>query len=373
MFRWPANALIANNRSVGRQPLSYVRGSDWTVRVSSDASHDREGVVPAWRTSPGGKAARYVLATILCAAALTAQTTVFKTKVQLVHVIATVKNPDGQPVGALEKSDFTISDNGVRQEIAFFQRTTEQALSIVLLIDTSGSTAKDLKYETDSAAKFLHVLLSEGNPQDAVALYSFNYEVREEHGFTRNYTALENRLKLLHGEAGTSLYDAIHLAARALEPREGRKVIVVITDGGNTTSSVDIQTALKEAQFADAVIYPVVVIPITNEAGRNTGGEHSLIFMAQRTGGRTFFPDVGKLDKAFADIITELRTQYLLSFYPQGVPLTKDPYHKLQVATGLPDLRVSARDGYYGDAEGAGSADARTTVSPNGRKKRPQQ
>jgi Ca-activated chloride channel family protein len=319
-----------------------------------------------WPARPIGVAA-------LCAAALTAQPAVFKTKVQLVHVIATVKNPAGEPVGALEKSDFTISDNGVRQEIAFFQRTTEQPLSIVLLIDTSGSTAKDLKYETDSAAKFLHALLTEGNPQDAVALYSFNYEVREEHNFTRNYAALDARLKLLHGEAGTSLYDAIHLGARALEPREGRKVIVVITDGGNTTSSVDIHTALKQAQFADAVVYPVVVIPITNNAGRNTGGENALFFLAQSTGGRTFYPDVGKLDKAFLDIITELRTQYLLSFYPQGVPLTKDPYHKLKVTATSSDLRVSARDGYYGDAEGAGSADARTAVSPNGRKKRPQQ
>ena len=317
------------------------------------------------------RALRHIGAAFLCAAALTAQSTVFKTKVQLVHVIATVKNPDGDPVGALQKSDFTISDNGVRQDIAFFQRTTEQPLSIVLLIDTSGSTAKDLKYETDSATKFLHALLTEGNPQDTVALYSFNYEVREEHNFTRNYAALDARLKLLHGEAGTSLYDAIHLAARALEPREGRKVIVVITDGGNTTSSVDIHTALREAQFADAVVYPVVVIPITNNAGRNTGGENALFFLAQSTGGRTFYPDVGKLDKAFVDIITELRTQYLLSFYPQGVPLTKDPYHKLQVAISSPDLRVSARDGYYGDAEGAGSADARTTVNPNGRKKRP--
>jgi len=304
--------------------------------------------------------------------ALTAQT-VFRTKVQLVHVIATVKNAQQQPVGSLKKSDFNIFDNGVEQQIAFFQLTTEQPLSVVLLIDTSGSTNKDLKYETDSAAKFLHALLTEGNPQDAVALYSFNYEVREERPFTRNYASLEARLKLLHGEAGTSLYDAIHLASRALEPRTGRKVIVVITDGGDTTSSSNVHSALKQAQFADAVIYPIVVVPITNEAGRNTGGEHALIFMAQGTGGQWFFPEAGKLDKSFTDIIAELRTQYLLSFYPQGVPLTKDPYHKLKVSTVSPDLHVSARDGYYGDAEGAGSADARTAVSPNGRKNRPQQ
>jgi Ca-activated chloride channel homolog len=307
------------------------------------------------------------------AAVLIAQPTVFRTKVQLVHVIATVKNKAGEPVGALDKSNFALTDNGVPQEIAFFQRTTEQPLSIVLAIDTSGSTNKDLKYETDSATKFLHALLTEGNPQDAVALYSFNYEVREEHGFTRNYTALTDRLKLLHGEAGTSLYDAIHLASSALEQREGRKVIVVITDGGDTTSSMQMAPSLKQAQYADAVIYPVVVIPITNIAGRNIAGEHALIFMSERTGGRAFFPDAGKLDKTFADIITELRTQYMLSYYPQNVPLTKDPYHKLKVSTTSADLLVSSRDGYYGDAEGAGAADARTTVSPNGRKKKSQQ
>jgi Ca-activated chloride channel family protein len=83
--------------------------------------------------------------------------------------------------------------------------------------------------------------------------------------------------------------------------RSGRKVMVVISDGGNTTSTMLIEKSLKAAQFADAVIYPVVVLPITNEAGRNTGGEHSLIFMAEGTGGRTFFPSYGKeLDKAFA-------------------------------------------------------------------------
>ena len=81
----------------------------------------------------------------------------------------------------------------------------------------------------------------------------------------------------------------------------------MISDGGNTTSTMDIQKSLKAAQFADAVIYPVVVVPITNEAGRNTGGEHSLIFMAEGTGGRTFFPGYGKeLDQAFSDIISRV-------------------------------------------------------------------
>ena len=106
------------------------------------------------------------------------------------------------------------------------------------------------------------------------------------------------------------------------------------------------------------MIYPIVVMPITNDAGRNIGGEHALEFMAGNTGGRAFMPTIGaELDKAFADIITELRTQYLLGFYPRNVPLNKDRFHTLQVRVKRPDLRVSARNGYYGETESsAGTA-----------------
>jgi Ca-activated chloride channel family protein len=119
--------------------------------------------------------------------------------------------------------------------------------------------------------------------------------------------------------------------------------------------------------MADVVIYPVVVVPITNPAGRMIGGENVLIFMAQGTGGRVFMPTVGpELDKAFADIVSELRTQYMLGFYPHNVPLTKGPFHKLQVKVNRPELQVSSRNGYYGEAEGVtGTADARTSVVPD--------
>ena len=81
------------------------------------------------------------------------------------------------------------------------------------------------------------------------------------------------------------------------------------------------------------MIYPVVVMPITNDAGRNIGGENALEFMAQGTGGRYFCPPSGaELDKAFADIITELRTQYLLAFYPQNVPLDQGPFSQARGA-----------------------------------------
>ena len=307
----------------------------------------------------------------LCLAAagfLSGQETTFRVDVNLVRVLATVKDSAGRLVGTLAKDDFTIVDNGRPQQIAVFERRTEQPLLVSLLIDNSGSTAKDLKYEVDSVNRFLHALFAEGNPRDALALYGFNYEVRQLNRFTRNQAALERSLKGMRGEAGTSLYDAIYFAARDLEPREGRKVILVVTDGGDTTSVKDFHAALKAAQLADAVIYSVLVMPITNDAGRNIGGENALTTLGERTGGRVFAPNLGPgIDKAFADILKELRTQYLLGFYPRDAPLNADPFHKLEIRTRDSDLRVSSRNGYYGETEKSpGARSARPSVVPRG-------
>ena len=287
------------------------------------------------------------------AAALLAQEPVtFKTSVSLVHVIATVKNKSGQLVGALTKDDFEVYDNGARQQVSVFERQTDQPLSVALLVDVSGSTAKDLKFETDSASRFLKALLAEGKPEDRVSIFKFDDSVTRVTPFTHDFNLLDSRLKKISGSAGTSLYDAIFLSAAELEPRQGRKVMVIVSDGGNTTSSYDTHQALEAAQLADAVIYPLVVMPITNDAGRNIGGENALTFMAQRTGGRTFLPSLGKqLDKAFDEIISELRTEYYIGFYPKDVPLTRDRYHTLKVQVKAPELQVSARNGYYGEAE----------------------
>jgi Ca-activated chloride channel homolog len=288
-------------------------------------------------------------AAVVLAAVLSAQ---IKVEVNLVRVLASVKNPSGQLVGSLNKEDFEILDNGVPQQIAVFERQTAQPLSVAMMVDASGSTAKDLKYEVDSVVRFFHALFSSGNPRDAVALYSFNYQVTLHNFFTHNESPLEHSLRTINGEAGTSLYDAIYLASHGLEDRDGRKVMIIVTDGGDTTSVKDFHAALDSAQLANAVIYPVLVVPIENDAGRNLGGEHALTTMALGTGGRVFEPTLGAaMDTAFSDIIKELRTQYLLGYYPKSVPLTKNRFHNLQVRTHRADLRVTARNGYYGEAE----------------------
>ena len=277
---------------------------------------------------------------------------VFRVNVRLVRLLVTAKNAAGRLIGSLDKDDFSVLDGGVGQSITVFERHTEQPLSVSLLVDTSASTGKDLHYEIDSVLRFLKALFGEGNPMDAAALYSFNWQVSLESSFTRRLPRLEQGLKGLKGEGGTSLYDALYLASRDMEGRDGRHVVVVVTDGGDTTSTSDFHKALEAMQRAEIVLYPIVVIPINNPAGRNTGGEHSLITMSERTGGHVFTPDLGvALDAAFTGILRELRTQYLIGYYPKDVPASKNRFHTVGVKLRDPALRVVTRSGYYEDAE----------------------
>jgi Ca-activated chloride channel homolog len=279
-----------------------------------------------------------------------AQEPVIRVNVRLVRMLVTVKDANGQLIGSLNKNDFTVFDNGVKQDISVFERQTEQPLSVAMLVDTSGSTRIDLRYELDSVSKFLKALIVEGNPRDTVALYGFNWQVTLINNYTRRFALLDQRLKMLKPEGSTSLYDAIYLASRELTYREGRHVMVLITDGGDTASTKDFHQALEAAQLSDTVLYPVLVVPITNDAGRNVGGEHALTTLAAGTGGRVFAPNVGaELDRVFEEILRELRTQYMIGYYPKNVPLTTDRFHVLKVNVSGRNLRVVTRSGYYGD------------------------
>ncbi len=292
------------------------------------------------------------LLALSAAAVLAQEQPTFSVDVRLVRILATVKTLSGQLVGNLNKEDFQILDNGVPQEISLFEHHTEQPLSIAVMIDTSASTAIDLRYEMESVSRFFRALFREGNPQDAAGLFSFNWQTVQLTAFTHHVDRLNSGLKGLHGEGGTSMYDAILLVADELESRDGRHVMVIVTDGGDTTSVHNFHEALEAAQRADAVLYPILVVPIKNEPGRNTGGENALTTLSAGTGGRVFVPTLGEaLDAAFTEILHDLRTQYLIGYYPKNVPPAKEPFHRIEVKLKQPDLRVSARSGYYGETE----------------------
>jgi len=298
------------------------------------------------------RAAFFLSAVLYLATPAFAQDATIRVNVRLVHMLVTVKDQNGQLMGSLNKGDFSVFDNGVKQDIAVFGRQTEQPLSVALMLDSSASVGIDLRYETESAAKFLKALVSEGNPEDAAALYTFDWQITLLKSFTRRFALLEQALGKVKATGGTSMYDAIYLVSRELEGRDGRHVMVIVTDGGDTTSSKDFHQALESAQRADTVMYPIVVIPIANSAGRNIGGENALTTLAAGTGGRIFRPSSApELDRDFGEILRELRTQYLIGYYPKDVPPTKDRFHTLKVTLANHNLRVNTRSGYYEDSD----------------------
>jgi Ca-activated chloride channel homolog len=296
--------------------------------------------------------AKITLALALATTAV-AQESVFKVDVRLVRMLATVKDNTGATVGALKRDDFTVFDNGVKQTISLFERHTSQPLSVAILVDISGSTGKEMKYQTDSVHRFLQALLKEGNPDDSASLVTFNWQVQEVVPFTRNLRRFNTELRKLRGEAGTSLYDAIYLSSERIQDREGRRVLIIVTDGADTVSNKNYHDALRAAQDADTVVYGILVMPITNEAGRHIAGEHALTGITQSTGGRMFTPGLNALDMAFEEILRDLRTQYLIGFYPKNVPLTKEEFHRLEIRVSQPGLRVLSRTGYYGETQGS--------------------
>ncbi len=274
--------------------------------------------------------------------------TTFKVEVKLVNVFVTVTDARGAPVSNLEKENFLLKEDGKPQKIALFSRESALPLSIVLSVDTSLSTRKDLPLELQSARKFAHTIL---RPQDGLSLYKFSEEVNEVVPFTSDLKKIDAGIDRVRNGSATALYDAIFLGSQALSRRQGRKVMVVITDGGDTVSQVDYKEALRAAQEAEAIIYSIIIVPIEASAGRDTGGEHALIQISEDTGGKYYYAtSLPQLDDAFRQISDELRTQYLLAYYPSQ-RFSEYPFRRIQVnLTNAPaggSYQVHNRAGYY--------------------------
>jgi Ca-activated chloride channel family protein len=292
------------------------------------------------------------IAAVLMAVALLAgqedPSDVIRVESKLVRLLATVKTESGQRVGDLAAADFEIADEGVKQTISVFERQTEQPLSIAVLVDTSLSTKNEVRAELDAVRRFFQAFFRSGNPEDRVSLYAFHDEVRQLAGFTRNLSLLERRLAAMDSAAGTSLYDALYFAAADLEEREGRHAIVVVTDGGDTTSGKTFAQARRAVQQADTSLYGILITPIKGNAGQNLGGENALQLLSESTGGVLFRAgELADLDRGFRAILEDLRTQYLLAYAPTGVVKPRDGYHRVKVTVKRPGLAVVSRTGYF--------------------------
>ena len=239
-----------------------------------------------------------------------------RVSVNLVNVLVSALDEHNRPAADLPRESFQLFEEGVEQKIEVFESETQLPLDLALMIDSSLSAHKEIVFEQEAAGHFIRQVL---RPGDRLAVFAVGESVTQLAGFSDNVATLQAAVRRMPADAGTSIYDAILLASRSLERRgeDRRRVMILVTDAGETTSRADFDAARKEAVRSGSLLYTIVIRPIKNESGRNTAGEHALETITDTMGGAMFFPDsASELDGIFDRINRELRTQYRLGYYP---------------------------------------------------------
>jgi VWFA-related protein len=344
--------------------------------------------------------------------------TTVSVRVKVVNVFATARDKHGKIVNGLAKDDFTLTEDGRPQGIRYFARETDIPLTLGLLVDTSMSQRRVLGQERSASQSFLNQMVRED--KDKAFVIHFDREVELLQDLTSSHEKLEAGLQSLEapqftrtsggnspgagggsdpgsnpgsgrgsgrhrGGGGTTLYDAVYLASDDLmEKQQGRKALIVLSDGVDTGSKESLDEAIESAQRANTVVYSIlfkddeaygngggfgragISIPGMGGPGMGRGGgpgragrrfpeQHAdgkkvLERISKETGGRLF--EVSKkepVDQIYSQIQEELRNQYSLGYTPDRGTGAESGYHKIQVAAKQRDVVVQAREGYYGD------------------------
>ena len=295
-------------------------------------------------------------------------TQTLKVQVNLVNVYFSVRDKSGY-ITNLKKEDCQVFENKVEQPIRNFTQEKTLPLTIGILLDTSGSQTNVLPLEQQAGAQFLKEVLT---PKDEAFLISFDVNVDLLADYTNNAREIRRAMDKAtintgggtgsvtgHGTPrGTLLYDAVYLAAHdKLRQEAGRKVLILLTDGGENGSQVKLEGAIEAAQKANALVYVILIADSGGFGQFGFGGGFEMDKLTKETGGRVI--NVGnngkKLEEAFAQIQDELRTQYLLSY----TPLIKEQdgkFRKIDMTSGK-GLKVQARKGYYATPDSGGKDD----------------
>jgi len=282
-----------------------------------------------------------------------------KVQTTVVNVFATVRGKHGAILGDLTKDDFKIYEDGVEQKVAYFTKEVNMPITLGILMDTSGSMDRILSAEQDSASRFVREVMRK---RDEAVIMSFDTDVNLLADFTEDPAVLSRAIH--HAEinvdasgiggtagtvpqrgGGTNLYDAVYLACHdKLGGEAGRKAIVILTDAEDTGSKMSLGDAIEAAQRANAVIHVLLIQDFGASDGSGAGVASK---MASETGGRVInVRNEKSLDKAFDTISEELRSQYVLGYYPVNAA-HDGRFRKIKVEAARPDARVLALKGYY--------------------------
>jgi VWFA-related protein len=295
-----------------------------------------------------------LLIPILCCGALVTalgqDQDTLKVSVDLVNVQFSVTDRHGRFVPNLTAKDFLVQEDGRRQEIRNFAREDELPLTLALLIDTSPSVRPVFDEEKMTAKSFLETIL---RTKDLALVIGFDRSVTLVQDYTDSARSLSRAIDELEIGGGTSVYDAVYLACKEkLTDEAGRKAIILISDGEDTTSKLKFDEALIAAHQSDAVIYAISndvrgIFPYGRRRGGSGGDIGTLKKFSQETGGATFVvSDEDSFEKIFDQIARELRSQYSLGY--NSTNTARDgKFRQIKVTARDSSYTIRARRGYY--------------------------
>ena len=327
--------------------------------------------------------------------------TTISVKVNVVNVLATVRDKHNKIINNLTQADFTLSEDGRPQSIHYFSRETDLPLTLGLLVDTSRSQRRVLDQERSASHSFLDQVVGEN--RDKAFVIHFDHEVELLQDLTSSHQKLEEAVKALQiheatesenaggggggggrwpgggprgsghrggHHAGTMLYDAAYLASNeVMQKQEGRKALVILSDGVDMGSKESLDAAIESAQRANTLVYSILFKDDEGYGGGGGGFGHAgggrgrqrypeqrpdgkkiLERLSKETGGRLFIVSKKEsVEQIYTQITEELRNQYNLGYTPDRAASNDSSYHKIQVSAKAKDMIVQARDGYYGN------------------------
>ena len=266
---------------------------------------------------------------------------IFKSNVRTVPIYATVVDPSGRLVPDLEQGDFQILDNGKPADVTLFSNES-QPFTAVVMLDTSASMTANLKLLNRAAEQFLLRLL----PVDRAQVGAFNDKIQLSGTFTNNRDELIGALNDLYFGNPTRLNDGIAAGLDALRGIDGRRVVLVFTDGEDTSSKIGFKTVLEQARDEEVMVYAIGLESEFFNGMRivKTRPSRDLRKIADETGGGYFeLVKTAELAPTFSRVAQELRSQYLIGFAPAALD---GKVHKLEVKVTKPGMTVRARRSY---------------------------
>jgi len=284
----------------------------------------------------------------------------FRSEASLVALNVTVTDAERRLVSGLSPADFAVYEDGVRQELRFFDAATVP-IDLILLIDTSASMGGNMKVVHEAASGFLRTL----RPGDRGALVVFDSRVRVLHGLSEDLGALEQAVRRTTAGGGTALNNALYIALKEFgSPARGtgeirRQALVVLTDGDDTASLVSFEDVLETARRTGVAIYTIGIQSEYSTAqrssvmGRNyySSSSFTLNRLARESGAQAFFPTgIADLRGIYGTIAAELSNQYSLAYAPENQRQDGSFRRIVVQLPSRPELRPRARHGYLADA-----------------------